>query len=158
MITNVSGRAGKFDAQCETDGDDFRTAQVTFTAEVNSITTGQPQRDAHLMGDDFFNAEKFPQIKFTSTKVEHGTNDSFTLYGDLTIRDVTKQVKLDVEYGGIVADAYGNTKAGFTVTGKINRKEFGLKWNMITDAGSIVAGDDVKIHCEIQLSKVKEQQ
>ena len=154
MITDVRGRADKYDVECETEGDDFMTAKVSFTADVNSITTNQPQRDAHLMSDDFFNAEKYSQIKFIATKYELvDKNSSYELYGNLTIRDITKPLKLDVEFGGIVVDAYGNTRAGFIINGKINRKDYGLRWDAITEAGSVVASDEVRIHCEIQLIK-----
>jgi polyisoprenoid-binding protein YceI len=153
MITNVSGSVEKFDVQCETEDDDFMTARVTFTADVNSIKTNSAQRNAHLMSDDFFNVEQFPQITFVAKKYEKVDNDSYEIYGDLTIRDVTKKIKFDVEFGGQVVDAYGNTRAGFIVNGKINRKEFGLKWDMVTEAGNIVASDEVKLHAEIQLIK-----
>ncbi|HYV94208.1 MAG TPA: YceI family protein [Chitinophagales bacterium] len=153
MITNVRGSVGKYDILCETDGDDFMTAKVSFTADVASITTNQPQRNAHLMSDDFFNVEKYPEIKFIATKYEKVDNDSYELYGDLTIRDITKPVKFDVEFAGIVVDAYGNTRAGFIVNGKINRKEYGLRWDAITEAGNVVAADEVRLHAEIQLIK-----
>lgn len=154
MITNVSGVVNKYDVECETEGDDFMTARVSFTADVKSVATNSDQRNAHLMSDDFFNAEKYPQIKFIATKYEQvDKNSSYELYGNLTIRDITKPVKLDVEFGGIVVDAYGNTRAGFIINGKINRKDYGLKWDAVTEAGSIVASDEVRIHCEIQLIK-----
>ena len=154
MIANVSGEFTKFAVDAETEGEDFTKAKVTFTTDVTSITTGNEQRDGHLKTDDFFNAEKFPEIKFTATKYEQVDNDgSYELYGDLTIRDITKSIKLDVEFGGIVKDPWGNTRAGFSINGKISRKEFGLKWNAATEAGGLVVGDDVRVHCDIQLVK-----
>ncbi len=152
MISNVSGEFTKFTVDAETDGEDFTNATVTATVDVSSITTGNAQRDGHLKTDDFFNTEKYPQIKFTATKYEAVDNDgSYELYGDLTIRDVTKNVKFDVEFGGVIKDPWGNTRAGFSINGKINRKDFGLKWHAVTEAGGLVASDDVRIHCDIQL-------
>jgi polyisoprenoid-binding protein YceI len=151
LISNVSGSFSRFTAEVETDGEDFSTAKVNFTAEVDSISTGNEQRDGHLKTDDFFNAAQFPQIKFTATKYEAVDNDgSYELYGDLTIRDITKKVKFDVEFGGIIKDPWGNTRAGFSVNGKINRKEFGLKWHVVTDTGGLVAGDEVNIHSNFE--------
>ncbi len=152
MITNVTGSFDVFNASAKTDEEDFTKAKISFTADVNSISTGNEQRDGHLKSADFFDAEKFPQIKFTATKAVSIDNDgSFDLYGDLTIRDVTKNVKLAVEFGGVVKDPYGNTKAGFTINGKINRKDFGLTWNAVTEAGGVVVSDEVRIIAEIQL-------
>ncbi|HSZ85157.1 MAG TPA: YceI family protein [Puia sp.] len=154
VISNVSGSFTKFNVDAETEDEDFTTAKVNFTADVDSVTTGNEQRDGHLKTDDFFNAAQYPQIKFTATKYENVDNDgSYELYGDLTIRDVTKKVKFDVEFGGVIKDPWGNTRAGFSVNGKINRKEFGLKWHAVTEAGGLVAGDDVNIHCNFELIK-----
>ena len=154
MISNVTGQFTKFEVSAETDGEDFSNAKVSFTAEVDSVTTGNEQRDGHLKSADFFDAAKFPQIKFVATKYESVDNDgSYELYGDLTIRDVTKSVKLDVEFGGIAKDPWGNTRAGFEINGKVNRKEFGLQWHAVTEAGGVVVSDDVKIHCAVELIK-----
>ncbi|HLY70630.1 MAG TPA: YceI family protein [Puia sp.] len=152
VIANVSGSFTKFTVEAETEDEDFTTAKVHFTADVDSVTTGNAQRDGHLKTDDFFNANEYPQIKFTATKYENVDNDgSYELYGDLTIRDITKKVKFDVEFGGVIKDPWGNTRAGFSVNGKINRKDFGLKWHAVTEAGGLVAGDDVNIHCNFEL-------
>ncbi len=152
MITNVTGSFNIFTASAETEGEDFTKAKVSFTADVNSISTNNEQRDAHLKAADFFDAEKFPEIKFVATKAENVDSDgSYEMYGDLTIRDVTKNVKLSVEFGGVVKDPYGNTKAGFTINGKINRKDFGLTWSAVTEAGGVVVSDEVRIAAEIQL-------
>lgn len=158
MITNVTGSFDIFNVTAETQGEDFTKAKISFTADVNSISTNNEQRDAHLKSADFFDAAKFPQIKFTATKTDAVDNDgSFDLFGDLTIHGITKNVKLSVEFGGIVKDSYGNTKAGFTINGKINRKDFGLTWNGVTEAGGIVVSEDVRIMAEIQLiEKVEE--
>ena len=152
MITNVTGSFDIFQASVTTEGEDFSTAKVNFTADINSISTGNEQRDEHLKSADFFDAATYPQIKFTAIKAENVDNDgSYELHGDLTIRDITKNVKLSVEFGGVVKDPYGNTKAGFTINGKINRKDFGLTWSAVTEAGGVVVSDEVRIISEIQL-------
>ena len=152
MITNVTGSFNIFNINAETEEEDFTKAKVDFTADAASINTGNEQRDGHLKSADFFDAEKYPQIKFTATKCESVDNDgSYELHGNLTIKDVTKPVKLDIEFGGVVKDIYGNTKAGFTINGKINRKDYGLTWSAVTEAGGVVVSDEVKIDCEIQL-------
>lgn len=152
MITNVTGSFNDFKISTETEGEDFTKAKIEFTAEVNSISTGNPDRDKHLKSADFFDAANHPQIKFVATKYEAVDNDgSYELYGDLTIRGVTKNIKLDVEFGGIIKDPWNNTKAGFAINGKINRKDFGLVWNSLTETGGVVVSDEVKIACEVQL-------
>ena len=153
MITTITGYFRKFDGEVITESDDFNTTTtIKFTADINSIETNNLQRDTHLKSEDFFNAEKFNQIIFIGTRYE-ALNDEATLYGNLTVRGITKSVKLNVEFGGIAVDPYGQNKAGFTVTGKISRKEFELKWNAVTEAGSVVVSDEVKIHAEVQLIK-----
>ena len=153
MIANVTGHFSSFNVTAETEGDDFTKSKVSFTAEVNSINTKNEQRDGHLKSGDFFDAEKYPQIKFEATKFEKVSDEEYALSGNITLRDVTKPVKLNVEFGGIAKDPYGNIKAGFTVEGKINRKDFGLSWNAATEAGGVMVGEDVKVHAEIQLVK-----
>lgn len=149
MISTVTGKFSSYSGDIESSNEDFTEAKISFTADVKSISTGNEQRDGHLQSDDFFNSESFPQIKFISTGM--GKNK---LVGDLTIRDVTKSVELNVEYNGKMNDPYGNTKAGFEVSGKINRLDFDLKWSATTEAGGIVVSDEVKIICNIQLIKV----
>ena len=150
MITTVTGDFKTFSLEAETDTDDFASAKnIQFSADVNSIETKNEQRDGHLKSPDFFDAEKYPKLTFTASKYEK--NGDVT--GDLTIKGITRPVTVNVEFGGIVADPYGQTKAGFTVSGKISRKEFGLTWNAVTEAGSVVVSDEVKIHAEIQLVK-----
>ncbi|MGE5519904.1 MAG: YceI family protein [Candidatus Dadabacteria bacterium] len=153
MITTVTGHFKKFDIEVETENDDFNTAsRILFTADVDSIETNNAQRDTHLKSNDFFNADKHPQIKFVGKKFE-GSGDDIKLHGDLTIRDVTKPITLNVEFGGIVVDPYGQTKAGFTVTGKVLRKDFNLTWDAVTEAGQVVVSNEIKISCEVQLVK-----
>lgn len=153
MITTVTGYFKTFKVEVETDTDDFTTAsKIEFSADVDSITTNNDQRDTHLKSADFFDATNYSQLTFLGKKYEKD-GDEYKLSGDLTIRGVTKPLTVSVEYGGIVVDPYGQTKAGFTVAGKISRKEFQLTWNAVTEAGQIVVSDDIRIHCEIQLVK-----
>jgi polyisoprenoid-binding protein YceI len=153
MITNVSGSFGKFDATLTASKDDFTDASITFEADTDSVSTGNEQRDAHLKGDDFFNAEKFPKLSFVSTGITKKNDEDYVLTGNLTIRDITKPVTLNVVYGGTMTDPWGQTKAGFEITGKINRKEFGLMWSAVTEAGGIVVSDDVKLNVQVQMVK-----
>lgn len=153
VISNVSGSFKKFSADVETEGDNFETATVHFIADAASITTGVEQRDGHLTSADFFDVANYPTIDFVSTSFKKA-GDEFKLTGNLTIRGVTKPIEMVVEFGGIGKDGYGNTKAGFEVTGKISRKDFGLTWNMATEAGGLTLGDDVKFTANVQLAKV----
>ncbi|HEY0355129.1 MAG TPA: YceI family protein [Flavisolibacter sp.] len=153
MITTVTGYFKTFDLVVETDTDDFNTAKkIEFTADIDSIDTNNVQRDTHLKSADFFDAENHKQLKFVGKKFE-SNGDEAILDGDLTIRGVTKPLTVKVELGGTVVDPYGQHKAGFTVSGKISRKEFGLVWNAVTEAGQVVVSDDIKILAEIQLVK-----
>lgn len=154
MITTVTGQFQKFNIEAETEDEQFtKVKNVVFTADVNSISTNSEQRDGHLKSGDFFDAEKFGEIRFEATNYENVGGNDYKLHGNLTIKDTTKPVKVDVEFGGIVVDPYGQTKAGFTVTGKISRKEFGLTWNAVTEAGSVVVSDEIKLQAEVQLVK-----
>jgi polyisoprenoid-binding protein YceI len=152
VISTVTGSFKQFEGTMETESDDFTNAHITFSLDVNSIDTNQDQRDGHLKGADFFDAEKYPAITFQSTSFEKNGGD-YTLKGNLTVKDVTKPVTLAAEYGGVATDFYGNTKAGFDVTGKINRKEFGLTWDGITEAGSVVVSEEVKLIFNVQFAK-----
>ncbi len=154
MISTVTGYFKKFDIQVVTEEEDFtKASKILFTADINSIETNNAQRDTHLKSDDFFAAEKHPQITFEGKKFEKITQEKYELTGDLTIRDTKKTISVDVEFGGIVKDPWGNTRAGFHVDGKINRTDFGLKWSAVTEAGQIVVSDEIKIHCEVELVK-----
>lgn len=154
MITTVTGYFQSFNVEAETEDEQFTSASsVVFSADVNSINTNNEQRDTHLKSADFFDAENHGEIRFVGNKYENVGGDDYQLHGDLTIRGITKPVTVKVEFGGIVIDPYGQTKAGFTVTGKISRKEFGLTWNAVTEAGSVVVSDEIKLQAEIQLVK-----
>jgi polyisoprenoid-binding protein YceI len=150
MITTVTGYFRKFDGYVITEMDDFNSVtEIHFNADVNSIDTNNEQRDTHLKSNEFFDAEKHNQVIFTGTRFESLGSEA-TLQGNLSIRGVTKPISLNVDYGGTVIDPYGQTKAGFTVTGKISRKEFGLTWNAVTEAGQVVASDEIRLHAEVQ--------
>jgi len=155
VISTVSGFFKSFEGTMETTNDDFQDAEITFSLDIDSIDTNQGPRDQHLKSAEFFDAEKYPKISFKSTSFKKTGDDEYTLTGDLTVKDVTKQVTLAAEFGGATDDFYGNTKAGFEVTGKINRKEFGLTWEGVTEAGAIVVGEDIKLLINIQFAKQK---
>jgi polyisoprenoid-binding protein YceI len=156
MITTVTGYFKSFDLEVETETEDFTTAKrIEFTADINSIDTNNAQRDTHLKSNDFFNVEQHPELKFIGKKYEASGNE-LTLHGDLTIREVTKPITLKVEFGGTVADPWGQTRAGFTIDGKINRKDFNLMWDAVTEAGQVVVSNEIKIHAEVQLVKQAE--
>jgi polyisoprenoid-binding protein YceI len=154
MIATVTGTFGAYSASMLSDAADFSDAQITFSADIASINTGNAQRDGHLKGDDFFNAETFPTMSFTSTSIAPTGKNEYKLVGDMTIRDVTKSIELTVEHGGTMVDFYGNTKAGFDITGKLNRKDFNLNWSAVTEAGGIVVSDEVRLALSIQMQKV----
>lgn len=152
VISTVTGTFKSFEGTVESDGDDFDGANTTFSLASDSVDTNTADRDAHLKSEDFFAAEKYPTINFEG-KLEKTGEDTYKLRGPLTIRETTKEVELNVEYGGTMVDGYGQTKAGFEITGNINRKEFGLEWSMVTEAGGVVVGDNVKLALNIQLTK-----
>ena len=156
MISTVTGYFKKFDLQVVTEDEDFtKASKILFIADINSIETNNAQRDTHLKSDDFFAADNYAQLKFEGKKFEKA-GDEYKLTGDLTIRDISKTITVDVEFGGLAKDPWGNTRAGFTVSGKINRKEFGLKWGAVTEAGQVVVSDEIRIHCAIELVKQQE--
>ncbi|RJP62704.1 MAG: polyisoprenoid-binding protein [Ignavibacteriales bacterium] len=152
LISEVTGNFKKFDGTVTTNGDDFTTAKISFTAETNSIFTDNEKRDAHLKSDDFFNAEKFPQLKFVGKSMKKAGKNKYKLTGDLTIRDVTKSVTLDIVYNGMTT-AWGSTRAGFQLSGTINRFDYNLKWNNLIETGGAVVSNDVKIICDVELIK-----
>ena len=152
VISTVTGFFKKFSGSVESESDDFDGAQVSFSLDVNSIDTNQADRDGHLKSPDFFAAEQYPTIDFTGslTKV---AGSEYKLDGALTIRGTTKAIVLDVDFGGTMVDPWGNTKAGFEINGKLNRKDFGLNWNALTEAGGMVVSEDVKLHINAELTK-----
>ncbi len=152
-ITTVTGYFTRFNLEVETEETDFTKASlILFTADIDSISTNNAQRDAHLKSPDFFDAATHAQLTFVGRKLEKA-GDAYRLHGDLTIRSVTRPVTVKVDYAGTVVDPYGNTKAGFTIEGKISRREFGLTWDAVTEAGSVVVSDEIRLHGEVQLVK-----
>ena len=152
MITTVNGEFSDYDAYVQTDEDDFSTAAITFVAKTASVHTGSADRDAHIKSSDFFDVEKFPEIRFVSNSMTKKSGNNYRLEGNISIRDVTKKILLNAHFTGFVQDQWGAEKAGFVITGKLNRKKFGLVWNVITDRGSLLVGEDVKLECEAQFT------
>lgn len=154
VISNVTGSFAKYSAEAETDGENFESAKIKFSADANSISTGAEQRDEHLKSADFFDSKNHPSIDFVSTTFLKSGDGKYKLNGNLTMHGTTRQIELDVEFGGIMKDFYGNIKAGFEVSGKIKRKDFGLTWDGITEAGGVVVSDEVRIVANVQFAKV----
>lgn len=155
MISTVTGRFTAFDATLTADDAAFSNAVISFEADINSISTGNEHRDTHLKSADFFAADEFPKLTFTSTSFTQKDADDYVLVGDLTIRGVTNSVKLKAQYNGQMTDFYGNNKVGFEIEGKIKRSDFGLTWSGVTEAGGVVVSDEVKLELDIQLAEQK---
>jgi len=153
MISSVTGHFTNFDATVQSGSDDFSDATISFEADVNSISTKNADRDKHLLAADFFDAAQYPKLKFVSKEVKKIDDEQYKVIGDLTIREHTKPVELSVEYGGTLTDPWGQIKAGFELSGKINRKEFGLSFHATTDTGGLVLGDEVKLHANVEIVK-----
>jgi len=152
VISSVSGKFKSFEGTVEADKEDFSDARISFSADVATIDTGNEQRDGHLQSPEFFDAPSHPKISFVSTSITAKGSD-FLVKGNLTIRGNTHPVELQAEFGGTQKDFYGNTVAGFEISGKINRKEFGLQWSGVTEAGSVVVSDEVKLAINAELIK-----
>lgn len=148
MISTVTGSFEKFGGNVITATDDFKNANFSFSAEIDSVNTNNKDRDTHLKSDDFFGADKFPKLTFTSKSF-----DGEKMVGDITIKEITKEIILNVEYNGTGVDPYGQTKSGFEIEGQISRKDFGLTWNSVTEAGSVVVSDKVKLIASLQFIK-----
>ncbi len=148
MITNVTGSFGTFTGEATTEGEGFEGAAVSFSADIATISTGNEQRDGHLKSADFFDVENHPTLTFAGKELKGGK-----LTGDLTLHGVTKSVTVDAEFLGIAKDPWGNTKAGFELTGKIKRSDFGLTWNAPTEAGGVLVSDEVRLVANVQLLK-----
>jgi len=152
VISTVTGSFKSFNGSVESDDENFDGAKISFNIDVNSIDTNQADRDGHLKSPDFFAAEQFPTITFTG-ELKKISGSDYKVTGPITIRETSKVITLDVEFGGTVKDPWGNIKAGFEISGKVNRKDFGLNWNALTEAGGMVVGEDVKLHINIELAK-----
>lgn len=151
VIATVTGFFRKFSGAVESESEDFDGANVNFSIETSSVDTNVADRDAHLKSPDFFAADQYPTIDFSNGVLKKTSDTAYKLNGDLTIRDVTKPVELSVEYNGIATDPWGNTRAGFEVTGVVNRKDFRLSWSAVTEAGKIVVSDEVKLQLNIEV-------
>ncbi|NAW50860.1 hypothetical protein GNY06_05560 [Elizabethkingia argentiflava] len=151
VISTVTGEFQTFKAEIESEKDDFSEAKINFSAEVNSINTKNKDRDAHLKGDDFFGADRYPEIKFISNSgLENGK-----ISGTLEIKGISKAIVLDAEFGGIINDPFGFVRAGFEISGKINRKDFGLNWSQTTEAGGLMVSDEVRLSINAEFTKVQ---
>jgi polyisoprenoid-binding protein YceI len=153
VVSKVRGRFASYSGVAKIDDDDITRSAVEVTIEASSIDTGTPQRDEHLKSADFFDVEKFPQLRFRSDRIEKIEDDRYRVTGALTIRDVTREVSLDVEYGGRARDPWGNQRIGFVAKGAIDRKDYGLGWNQVLEAGGVLVGDRVTIELEVQAVK-----
>ncbi|PZX47076.1 YceI family protein [Algoriphagus chordae] len=151
VISTVTGYFKEFEGAAESTSDDFDGATVSFSTSIDSISTNQTDRDNHLKSADFFDAENHPKLTFAGKIVNEGGD--YKLVGDLTVKGNTKPLTLDVDFGGIAGDPYGQTKAGFEIEGKISRKEYGLTWSAVTEAGSVVVSDQVRLILSVQLIK-----
>ena len=150
MISNVMGSFKEFEGKASMIENDFSSTKVNLTIKTASIDTEAPDRDTHLKSPDFFDAEKYPEIVFEGSGMTLKDEDNYELKGNLTIKNITKQITLSVEYGGLMNDPWGNKKAGFSVTGEINRKDWGMEWNAALEAGGVLVGEKVKILCDVE--------
>lgn len=153
MFTNVSGKLQKYEAQIESEDENFENAKISFSGDIDSLTTNNADRDAHLLSADFFDAAQFPKIDFESTSFSKGNNGDYNLNGDLSLHGKTMPITLISEFSGIMSDPWGNTKAGFALTGKINRKDWGLNWNTALETGGVLVGEEVNLSIELQFIK-----
>jgi len=152
VISTVTGQFNEFDGWLELEDQYLENAKAWFTADVNSISTNSTDRDNHLKSADFFDAVNYPEIKFESKRFVKTGENNYQMTGNLTIKNITKEITLDVQYGGTMVDPWGNTKAGYEISGKVNRHDFGLKWNAVAEAGGLVVGDEIKLALNVQLS------
>ncbi len=153
MFTNVSGKFEDFEAKIESENEDFEGAKFYFTAKSASVNTGNADRDKHLVSPDFFDADSFPEVKFESSSFTKQSNGEYLLKGTLSLHGQSKTVELNTEFGGLMQDPWGNTKAAFSLTGKINRKDFGLNWNAALETGGVLVSDEVRFAIELQFVK-----
>jgi len=153
VISTVTGYFRKFEGGFQMNGEDFSTARIWFKADINSVDTNSEQRDGHLKSADFFDAENHPEMSFMSTEVHSKGDNQYDVTGNLTLRGVSKEVTLHVEHNGTLVDPWGLTRSGYHISGSINRKEFGLEWSAVTEAGGLVVSDDVKLYINAELTK-----
>ena len=152
-IMTVKGHFTGMQAAIDFDEDDFTASSVAATIDARTLGTNDERRDAHLKSPDFLNVDQFPTIAFKSTRIEHAAHDQYKMTGDLTIRDVTRPVTLDVVYSGQGKDPMGNVHAGFSAYTTINRKDWGLTWNVALETGGLLVGEEVKLALEVEAVK-----
>ena len=158
LISTVTGQFNKFQATVETEQeDDFTTAKVYFSADINSISTNNEQRDAHLKSADFFDAENYPRLRFETERIEKLDDENYKIYGIITIKGVSEKIILNAEFGGVIQDPWGNARTGFSLSGKLNRSDFGLSFGLVSDAGGVGLANEVKILANVQLVKQIEE-
>jgi polyisoprenoid-binding protein YceI len=153
VVSKVRGRFTKYTGALRVDDGDLTRSSVEATIDASSIDTGTAQRDTHLRSADFFDVERYPELRFRSTRVEKVADDRYRVVGDLTIRDVTREVVLDAEYSGRGTDPWGNERVAFTAKTSLDRKDFGLKWNQALEAGGVLVGERVDIELDVQAVK-----
>ncbi len=153
LVSKVTGQFKKFNATVTTEDEDISTAKIHFTADISSVSTNNEQRDAHLRNSDFFDAENHPQLTFESDRLEKIDDENYKLYGILTMRGVSKSIVLNVEFGGITKDPWGLTRAGFEVSGKVNRNDFGVSFGIVSETGELLLGHEVTLHAQTEFTK-----
>ncbi|MGD8779758.1 MAG: YceI family protein [Ignavibacteria bacterium] len=153
VITDVEGKFADYSGIVITNGDNFESAKINFTAKVGSIDTENTDRDNHLKGADFFNAEKYPELTFVGKSMKKVSDNKYKLTGDMTIKGVTKEIKLGVQFNGTVKGPWGNTRAGFKISGELNRFDFGLEWSELLETGGLVVGKEVTLDINVELIK-----
>jgi polyisoprenoid-binding protein YceI len=153
VISTVTGSFDKFEGGMDSSREDFTDAEVWFSADAASVNTNAADRDNHLRSADFFDVANHPKLTFKSTGIQKTGGDKYKLTGDLTIRGTSRLIEFDVEYGGLMKDPWGNIKVGFELSGKLHRKDYGLNWNAITEAGGLVVSEEVKILVNVELSR-----
>lgn len=153
VISQVNGHFKTYGGTIKNEGSDLESANIHFTIDTNSIHTGNEQRDGHLQSDDFFNSASYPQIKFQSNRITKTGENTYDIEGEMTIRDIIKPAIFKAKIGGVAVDGYGNTKLGMRVTTSINRFEYGLKWNQLTEAGGVTVGKEVEVNANLQFAK-----
>ncbi len=151
MFSKVDGHFTAYKATVEMENDDFENAQLNFEAQSNSITTHNEDRDKHLKSQDFFNAEKNPTIAFKSTKIEKKDDNTYVVEGDLSANGVTKAIQLDTQFSGSMKDPWGAEIIGLSLTGKINRKDWGMEWNQALESGGVLVGKNVELEVQTEM-------
>jgi len=154
MFTTISGKFSKFDATIESKDNDFENAKIEFTGAIDSISTGNADRDTHLLSPDFFDAAQFPEIKFNATSFTKINEGEYELVGDLSLHGITKSVKLATEFSGLMKDPWGNIKSGFSLEGKIKRKDWVWNWNSALETGGVLVGKSVRLNIEFHFIKL----